>query len=212
MAPQSIWQVGSIEPGVDLDDGAPGTGRAAAADVETSVPWGAAARAVLFSRYGAAARRAAGADRRLRARTTSPAGIELAITVVPREPGVTVSFVLPDGVIPARSSLPGVRCGSGRWTAIYVAPPPEGVAFRASFTGVTAERLRETRVAVTSARLPAAAAGSASRAGCPRTAWSGPPGPPGSFPTPPRLSPCPHYVKLRSRYGIWRNGVGSNCS
>jgi hypothetical protein len=43
---------------------------------------------------------------------------------------------------------------AGRWIATYVAPPPEGIAFRAAFTGVTAERLRETQVAVTSARFP----------------------------------------------------------
>jgi hypothetical protein len=73
-------------------------------------------------------------------------GVELSVSVVPREPGVAVSFVLPAGLTPARSNLPGV-VRRGRWTATFVAPPPEGVAFRASFGPAQAAQIRDVRVA-----------------------------------------------------------------
>jgi hypothetical protein len=80
-------------------------------------------------------------------------GIQMTLSIVPREPGLMASFVLPAGVVPARSSLPGV-VSLGRWTASYVAVPPEGVVFDASFRGAVAEGLRETRVKISSARFP----------------------------------------------------------
>ena len=76
------------------------------------------------------------------------AGSELAVTGVPLNPGLVISFVLPDGVEPARSNLPGVP-RLGRWTAAYIAPPPDGVVFRASFAGVDPARLRDLRVVAT---------------------------------------------------------------
>jgi hypothetical protein len=80
-------------------------------------------------------------------------GIEVAVTAVPREPGLTFTFVLPGGVTPARSNLPGTR-RLGRWAATYVAPPEEGIVFRASFDDAIPDVLRETFVAVTAAGLP----------------------------------------------------------
>jgi hypothetical protein len=70
------------------------------------------------------------------------------VTVVPRHPGLAVSFVLPEGVAPARSNLPGVP-RLGRWTATYVAPTPEGLVFRATFGSPDAARLRDLRVIAT---------------------------------------------------------------
>ena len=77
----------------------------------------------------------------------------MTISVVPHEGGLWVSFLLPAGVAPARSSLPGAQ-RLGRWTATFVAPPAEGIAWEASFRGVTADQLRDTRVLVTVAGLP----------------------------------------------------------
>jgi hypothetical protein len=58
-----------------------------------------------------------------------------------------VSFVLPAGLDPARSNLPGVE-RLGRWTATYVAVPPDGVVFRASFGGIVPAALKAFRVVV----------------------------------------------------------------
>ena len=151
-ATDSLWLVSSVEPGLDLSDDAPGTWAPGRIERATSIPWGSLREPFIFSATAPPLGTAPAAITALTLLDVA-GGIELSITVVPREAGVSVSFILPEGATPARSSLPGV-VRSGRWTAVYVAPPTDGVAFRASFTGVTAERLRETRVAVTTARLP----------------------------------------------------------
>jgi hypothetical protein len=151
-APRAIWEVASVEPGLDLGPGAPGGWSPSDASVPASVPWGRFAFPFAF-------------------RTTGPPlgpppltlggvtitglqeGLQLTVSVVPREPGITIRFVLPAGVVPARSNFPG-RERYGRWTATYIAPPAEGIAWQASFRDVSEEQLRQTRVAVTSARLP----------------------------------------------------------
>jgi hypothetical protein len=71
--------------------------------------------------------------------------------------------VLPPGLRPARSNLPGVE-RLGRWTAVYVAVPPDGVAFRASFGGITPAALKGFRMLVTTQA-------SAREGGWPLPAW-----------------------------------------
>ena len=151
-AAESLWLVGSVEPGLDIDDAAPGSWTPGNAERSASVPWGGLRGPFIFSGTGPPIGEAPATIRTFELNDVA-GGIELAISVVPREPGVRVTFHLPQDAAPARSSIPGVM-NRGRWSATYAAPPPEGIAFRASFTGITAERLRETRVAVTSARLP----------------------------------------------------------
>ena len=151
-ATESLWHVSSVEPGVDIDERAPGIWAPGPIGRPTSVPWGTLREPFIFSTT-AAPLGAPPADLTSLELQDVAGGIQLSITVVPRQPGLILSFFLPDGATPARANLPGLARG-GRWSATYFALPPDGVAFRASFTGVTAERLRETRVAVTSSRLP----------------------------------------------------------
>ena len=77
------------------------------------------------------------------------------MTIVPREPGLTAVFVLPEGITPARSNFPGVVV-RGRWRVVYIGVPPEGVTWRASFKaglGVAAAgHARRRRVAALSRR------------------------------------------------------------
>jgi hypothetical protein len=80
-------------------------------------------------------------------------GTELEVTVVPREPGLTLTFLMPHEAIPARSSLPGIDRNGG-WAATYVAPPAEGVVFRASFGRTAPDVLRGAQVLVASPRFP----------------------------------------------------------
>jgi hypothetical protein len=81
------------------------------------------------------------------------AGVELTLTAVPLRRGLAVSFVLPGGVTPARSSLPGAP-RLGRWTASFIAPPAEGVSWHASFAGIDVNRLRDVVVAITDSGFP----------------------------------------------------------
>lgn len=81
------------------------------------------------------------------------AGLELSIAVTPREPGLTVAFLLPPGVTPARHNLPGVVRG-GSWTATYIAVPDTGVVFRASFNTSDPAAVGRPLLVVSSARLP----------------------------------------------------------
>jgi hypothetical protein len=149
----AIWEVASIEPGLDLAEGAP-SGWAPQAGIPltvTDVPMGVPRHPFVFRTTGPSLGPAPVA---IGAFTLEPvaAGTEVAVSVVPRQPGLAVSFVLPAGVQPARSSLPGVL-RQGRWTATYVAVPPEGIAFRASFGSSAVARLREIRIVATATGL-----------------------------------------------------------
>jgi hypothetical protein len=151
-AATSTWEVASLEPGLDLAAHAPMGWTRETVMPPGSVPWG---------RYGAP----------FVFRSTQPsigpppadianfsiepleAGHELTVSVVPHEPALTIAFVLPEGIEPARSNLPGVR-RMNRWTATFLAVPPEGVRFRAAVADVEPERLRGVRVVVTRGGVP----------------------------------------------------------
>ena len=148
----AIWEVGGVEPGLDLGEGAPGGWTPARSPLPTGLPWTTLSSPFVF-------------------RATAPAlgpppvtittfvvrplaeGTELEVTVVPREPGLTLTFLMPPGAVPARSSLPGID-RMGGWAATYVAPPAEGVVFRASFGSTTPDELRAAQVLVASPRFP----------------------------------------------------------
>ena len=148
----AIWEIGSLEPGLDLTPGAPAGWQPVSDAPPGTVRWGRLPFPFVFRTTTAALPPApiAVADF-----STTPIaeGIEMTLTVIPREPGLWLSFVLPPGVTPARAGFPGV-VRFDRWTATYVAPTPEGVTFRASFRGVTSDTLRDTVIGVTSSGLP----------------------------------------------------------
>ncbi len=142
------WEVASVEPGLDLAEGAP-TGWTAGPRPSNafSVPIRSLQYPFVFHTAGPAV---GPAPVSIAALSVAPlaAGTELDVTVVPRDPGLVISFILPAGVQPARASWPGV-VRLGRWTASYVAPPADGVNFRASFGAVDQARFKELRILVT---------------------------------------------------------------
>ncbi len=148
----ATWEVASTEPGLDLEAGAPPGWTPQASAPEAGVPVGRYPHPFVFRArgpsLGPSPARIAGVTQR-----PLPGGLEISVTVVPQQPGVAVTFVAPPGVTPARSNLPGV-VRLGRWRATYVAPSPDGVLWRASFTAGHAAALGETRVVVTSGRFP----------------------------------------------------------
>jgi hypothetical protein len=152
-APAAIWEIASVEPGVDLNPDAPsGWMPVTTAATGLSVPWGRYAHPFVFRTTGPALGPAPATVAPL-ATKSLPDGTQMTLSVVPRDPGLMVSFVLPSGLAPARSNLPGVE-SLGRWVASIAAAPAEGVAFEASFRGAVTERLAETRVKIVSARFP----------------------------------------------------------
>ena len=187
----AIWDVASTEPGLDLEAGAPGGWR-----IDTTAP----PASVAMERYGhpfvfrtrgpsigdAPARIASFTQ------TTVSGGVELVMALVPQEPGIAVTFAAPPNVTPARSNLPGV-VRLGRWRAVYIAPRPDGVVWRASFALADAAALTDTRVLVTTGRIPGGEGWQQLPAWLPqdRTVWSASatwilaPPPPGLEPVPP---------------------------
>jgi hypothetical protein len=149
----SIMEVGGVEPGLDLMPGAPGRWTPSRAPLPGHVPWSTLSYPFVFRAMDGPPLGPAPADISNFSIRPLPGGSELDITVVPREAGLTVTFLLPPAFAPARSSLPGLERGT-RWSATYVAVPPEGVAFRASFKDAPAEALRATEVIVISSSIP----------------------------------------------------------
>jgi hypothetical protein len=189
----AIWEVGSTEPGLDLGPGAPAGWARATTAVPASVPWGRLAHPFSFRTTGPAL---GPPPATIAGFTVQPveAGHQISVSVIPREAGLALSFVLPEGVTPARSNLPGIRRGN-RWMATYVAAPAQGVAFQASFGNVDPARLQDVRVLVTSGRFPGGTGWQSLPAWLPQeqTVWSGSAAwaLPAAGPIPPAIEPVP---------------------
>jgi Peptidase family M28 len=152
-APNAIWEVASVEPGLDLGPGAPSGWTPASGTVAASgVPWSRDSFPFVFRTTGPPLG-AAPASISGFSTTPLPEGSHVTLSVVPKQPGVAVTFVLPEGVTPARTSLPGI-VRNGRWIATYIAVPPEGIAWDASFRKGAEQALPAIRVAISSSRLP----------------------------------------------------------
>jgi hypothetical protein len=154
----ALWDVASTEPGLDLEAGAPGGWAPADSAPQTSVPAGRYAHPFVFRTRGPSLGPAPATIVAFR-QSPLPGGVELTLVVVPHAHGLTVAFLAPPGINPARSNYPGlVRLG--RWTATYIAPkvpPPSGegipqLVWRASFTAQQAPRRRA--VLVRAGRFP----------------------------------------------------------
>jgi len=148
----AVYEVGSQEPGLDLDAGAPGGWTRVSDAPQTSVPTGRLDLPFVF-RTTAPAPGPAPAAITAFTLTSVQGGTELTMTIVPQAPGLAAMFVLPPNVRPARTNLPGVIAG-GRWQATFVAIPPEGVTWRASFRTGQEAPLPATLARVVSRRYP----------------------------------------------------------
>ena len=151
-AARATYEVASHEPGLDLDEHAPGGWYRATDAPRGSVPWGQYRLPFVF-RTEAASPGPAPAEISAFALTPVAAGTELSMTVVPKAESVAAAFVLPAGVQPARSNLPGV-VSRGRWEATFVSIPPEGITWRASFAKGREADLAAVRAKIVSERFP----------------------------------------------------------
>lgn len=148
----ATWEVASVEPGLDLAPEAPGVWTPTDGDAaSTSIPWGRYSFPFVFRTKGPSLGPPPASVASFAIKPLEDGSL-LSVSLVPREPGLLATFVLPAGVTPARSSLPGTQ-RLGRWTATFVAIPSEGIAWEASFHAPPSA-LQDVRVAVTSTRFP----------------------------------------------------------
>ncbi len=148
----SVWEIASIEPGIDVNPGAPPGWNLRSDLYQASVPWGRFSHPFVFRTTGPSLGAAPAA---VAGFTIMPSqnGVDVSATVVPNRGALAISFVLPAGITPSRSNLPGVL-RLGQWTATFVAPPADGIAWRATFDASSGPRLRDTRVVVTDSGFP----------------------------------------------------------
>jgi hypothetical protein len=151
-ASTGTYEVASHEPGLDLDASAPPGWYRATDAPPTSVPFARYQHPYVF-RVTAPSPGAAPARLGEFALKPLAAGTEVTMSVVPAQPGLTAIFVLPAGVVPSRSNLPGVVV-RGRWRAVYVGVPSDGVSWRASVKPGLEHSLPAARAVVMSSRFP----------------------------------------------------------
>lgn len=143
----AIWEVGSVEPGLDLAEDAPAGFAPAGDPPPATLPWSRLAYPFVFR---ATTPPLGPPPARVTAFTTTALeqGVEASITVEHHVRGISLSFVLPPNLVPARSNLPGVP-RAGRWTATFVAPPEAGLSWRGSFAQTPPAALDGIRVVAT---------------------------------------------------------------
>jgi hypothetical protein len=98
---------------------------------------------------------------------------DVEITVTPADPEwQALAIVLPESIVPTRSSLVG-RTRGGRWQAWHTTVPKDGLTWRATVPASQADRLSGAEVWVSRFRLPDATVGSRAPAWlqAPSTAW-----------------------------------------
>jgi len=151
-AATATFEVGSQEPGLDLDASAPG-GWYRATDVpKTTVPFGRFGLPYVFRTTAPSPGPSPAAVTGFTLKQIA-AGTEVTMTITPQAPGLSAAFMLPEGVLPSRSNLPGIVV-RGRWRAAFIAVPAEGITWRAAFKSGVESRLPSTQAVIWSTRFP----------------------------------------------------------
>jgi hypothetical protein len=151
-AATATYEVASQEPGLDLDAGAPGGWARVTDTAAGSVPW---PRFPLPFVFRTTAPSPGPPPATVTEFTLKPVagGTELTMSIAPQAAGLSVIFVAPEKVSPARTNFPG-GVQRGRWRAIYTAIPPDGVTWRASFRTGVESALPSTTAVILSNRFP----------------------------------------------------------
>jgi hypothetical protein len=151
-AATATYDVTSQEPGLDLDAGAPPGWHPTTTAPEFSVPLGVSPMPFVFRTTGLSPGPPPATVTQF---TEKPVdgGTEVTMTIVPKTPGLSAAFVLPDNVAPSRSNLPGVVVAR-RWRATYVGVPMDGVTWQASFKRGVEDKLPSTIAVIASSRFP----------------------------------------------------------
>ena len=151
-ASTATFEVASHEAGVDLADTAPAGWYRAVDAPKGSIPFGRYQHPFVFRTTGPSPGPAPATVTEFNLQPLA-AGTELTMTIVPSQAGLTAAFVLPEGVTPARSNWPGI-VSRGRWRAVFIGVPADGITWRASFKPGLDNQLSKTNAAIMSSRFP----------------------------------------------------------
>jgi hypothetical protein len=152
---EAHWEVGSTEPGFDVDPRAPVAGdwQPTTAPFRFGTPldllqWPFAYRA----RSAAVERPPVQVSSELKC---DPEGCTAEIAAVPAIDDLVVVFSMPAGVVPEETNLPGI-VENGEYRAIYASVPHAGFTFRARVPSEQATAMDAARVIVVASGLPGA--------------------------------------------------------
>lgn len=160
----AMWEIGSNEPGLDVDVSSGLAWQPDNGSMPRTVPVAPLAHPFRFI-----ARAEPSATPATVSVTTTPleGAIEVVVIARPSDPSAFVTLMLPPGVKPVRHNLPGnISASTNRWRSTFVAPPADGVLWRLVLPSDAGPRLGEAGVFVQTA---AARPGWLPRE---RTAWS----------------------------------------
>jgi hypothetical protein len=148
---RAFLEVASLEPGLDGGTGTP-SGWAAATDAApVSLPLPRLSFPFVYRGPAEASTAPANATLTFDAGTAT-----ITVQITPDEPALDATIVMPDGVRPTASNLPGL-VRRGRWMARVAGLPPEGVAWTATLPA--GRRADGLKVVIVRHGLPGAAAG-----------------------------------------------------
>ncbi len=168
----AYWELQGNEPGVDI--GAGGPANVVWQPVESSGVPGALVNPKAHKFRGSVPPPATATPALVGATLLRGAGdVDIEITVTPADAEWrSMAIVLPESIVPTRSSLAG-RTRGGRWQAWHHNVPADGLTFRATVPASQADRLSGTEVWVSRLRLPDADQGGRIPAWLqtPDTAW-----------------------------------------
>lgn len=146
---KAMWEIGSNEPGLDVDLSSGLDWQADTGVEPRTIPVAPLAHPFRFTAVAQPRETPASVSV-----TTAPVGdaTEMTITVRPRDPSAFVTLMLPPGIAPIRANLPGtISRANNRWRSTFVAPPADGVFWRLVLPVGAVERLGETGVIVQTA-------------------------------------------------------------
>lgn len=148
------WELFGNEPGVDIGPGAPANVAWQVAD-RSSVPGVQVAPKAHMFRGGVAVPDTPAPATVSATLTRGDGDADVEITVTPAAGWRALAIVLPESVVPLKSSLVG-RTRGGRWQAWHTTVPAEGLTWRATIPAGQADRIDRAEVWVSRVDLPGA--------------------------------------------------------
>lgn len=148
----AMWEIGSNEPGLDVEQ---------SSGLDWRPDLGSQPRVIPVAQLPHPFRFTAAATPYATPATVSATvaregdAVAMTVTVRPQDPSAFVTLMLPANVRPIRANLPGtVSTGNNRWRSTFVAPAADGVVWRLVFPTEAEARLGESAVLVQSATGP----------------------------------------------------------